>query len=72
MASEEVQVEPSDELLREITKRMLRMTNRDTDHHMPSYEGIAMVLLAMQAMPELKVSWVDPYGPHALLLSAPQ
>ena len=72
MAAQEGPVELSDELLHEITKKMLRMTNRDTDHHMPSYEGIAMVLRAMHAMPELKVSWVDPYGPQALLLQAPK
>lgn len=72
MATQEIRVELSDELLHEITKKMLVMTDRDTDHHMPSHEGIEMALRAMHAMPELKVSWVDPYGPQALLLHAPK
>lgn len=43
----------SQEMLGEIFRKILSMTNRDEDSDLPNRRGIEMVLLALEEMPDL-------------------
>lgn len=49
----------SQDLLSKIHVKILNMTNEEQDAHVPTTEGIEMVLLALEQMPEVILRSVE-------------